>query len=104
MGPLENMRAEPQAIEVEVVEVDGMVPASKPFTEEERPFPESGKGGGMPWGGLQGRVLKLDSKWWPVWALLGIVAVFFLLTFGLVIGALFLVAWALRKTLRMIFR
>jgi len=101
MRAVESMSTESQAIEVEVVEVDGIVPAARPDRRDETRQPETG---GTTWSGLQGRVLKLDSKWWPLWVVLGILGVFLLLTFGLVIGVLFVVFHLVRKVFRAIFR
>ena len=101
MPGIESMSTESQAIEVEVVEVDGIVPAARPIGREEIPRPEAGSG--ATWRGLQGRVLKLDSRWWPLWVFLGILGVLLLLTFGLVIGVLFVVFQVVRKVFRAIF-
>ncbi len=101
MRAIEDMSTESQAIEVEVVAVDGIVPAARPARREESARPETG--GGASWRGLQGRVLKLDSRWWPLWVFLGILGVLLLLTFGLVIGVLFVVFQVVRKIFRAIF-
>jgi hypothetical protein len=72
-------------IEVEVLEIDGQTPPqSSPVPE-----PEAQQ---APWQTWQGRVRRLDARWWPVWVILGILGVALLLTVGLVFGAIFLVA------------
>ena len=91
------MPTEEKAIEVEVVEVDGVaVPAHEPPPERETR-------GGREWGDWrqwQGRVRRLDSRWWPLWVLLGGVLVFLLLTLGLVLGAVILVLRLVRGIFR----
>lgn len=78
------MKNEPQSIEVEVVEIDGAVPPVKVETREETPA-------GQPWQDWQGRVRSLDGRWWPLWVILGVIAIALLLTVGLVIGIIFVI-------------
>ena len=71
-------------IEVEVLEVDGAAPVvSQPVPGASRVRDD--------WRGWQGRVRKFDSRWWPLWVILGIVAVGLLLTVGLVLAVVFVV-------------
>ena len=86
-----------QAIEVEVVEIDGAAPPAK-FETPEASAPRSSWQ--MDW---QGRARKLDSRWWPLWVLLGAVAVVLLLTVGLVLGIIFVIFRILRGLIRAIF-
>lgn len=83
------MQKEPETIEVEVVEIDGItpVPVSHPHPEEEDPRQR----GWNDWQSWQGRARQLDMRWWPLWVLLGIVLVFLLLTVGVVLGVIFLI-------------
>jgi sensor domain CHASE-containing protein len=86
-----------QAIEVEVVEIDGAAPPARfetPEASAPRPSWQTD------W---QGRVRKLDSRWWPLWVLLGAVAVVLLLTVGLVLGIVFVIFRILRGIIRAIF-
>lgn len=78
------MTQDTQSIEVEVVEIDGAVPTAKFEAREETPA-------GQPWQDWQGRVRSLDSRWWPLWVILGAVAIALLLTVGLVIGVIFVI-------------
>ncbi|HEY8991620.1 MAG TPA: hypothetical protein VIM46_06560 [Luteolibacter sp.] len=71
-------------IEVEVVEIDGHSPPP--------PAPEPAPPPAPPWEAWQGRIRRLDGRWWPLWLVLGILAVGLLLTVGVVFGALVLVA------------
>lgn len=92
------MTNEPQAIEVEVVEIDGAVPLAKVESQEGTPRSR------QDWQNWQGRVRQLDSRWWPLWVLLGVIAVGLVLTVGLVIGIVFVISRILGGILRAIFR
>ena len=75
---------ETEAIEVEVVEVDGIVQSSRSKPEEEaRPQQD--------WRQWQGRVRTLDSRWWPLWVALGVIAVLLMLTVGVVVAVVFVI-------------
>jgi hypothetical protein len=94
------MKPEAREIEVEVVEVDGVVPAAA-----DEPAPESRVQPEWPdWRSLQGRVRTLDARWWPLWGLLGMVALFLLLTLGLVIAVVYLMVRLISRMLRALFR
>ncbi len=90
------MTQETQAIEVEVVEIDGAVPTAKRDPHTEAPA-------GQPWQGWQGRVRSLDSRWWPLWIFLGVIAIGLLLTVGLVIGVIFVILRILNSLGRALF-
>ena len=92
-----TMTNESQAIEVEVLEIDGAVPAVRAETQSE---PQSQQ----PWRNWQGRVRQLDGRWWPLWVFLGAIAVVLLLTVGLVLGMVFLIFRIVSGILRAIFR
>jgi len=92
---------EPTAIEVEVLEIDGVAPmvpqvraADGPSPDEERPS----------WRGWQGRLATLDSRWWPLWVMLGSIASVIALTVGLVVGVIFLVFRIVLRIVRVILR
>jgi hypothetical protein len=72
-------------IEVEVLEIDGQAPPTASPAPEPKP-PQAA------WQTWQGRVRRLDARWWPLWVILGIVGLALLLTVGIVFGAIFLVA------------
>ncbi|WP_367873342.1 hypothetical protein [Luteolibacter sp. Populi] len=63
------MSAVPDTIEAEVLEIDGSpAPVAAPRVPPQGP--------GEAWRrSLQGKVFRLDKRWWPLWVLLGIVAV-----------------------------
>lgn len=83
------MTTEPQAIEVEIVEIDGMAPP--PSLAKGREEVPQWSGSPDPWRGWQGRIRTLDARWWPLWLFLGIVALALMLTLGVVIGAVWLI-------------
>jgi hypothetical protein len=86
-------------IEVEVLEIDGVTPvAAPPRTDEEAP-PQAEW---HDWQNWQGQVRRLDSRWWPLWVFLGIIAFILLITVGLVLGVIYLIARLLRGFVRMI--
>ena len=68
-----------QQIEVEVVEIDGVAPT----TQSVPPAPAA-----QNW---QGRIRMLDARWWPLWVLLGAIAIALLVTVGLVIAVIFVI-------------
>jgi hypothetical protein len=104
------MSKEATEIEVEVVEIDGAAPivaqsrsrmdTDMNFDDEASPSSQGFRG--RDWQQWQGRIRTLDSRWWPLWVLLGIIAVFLLLTLGVVIAAIYLVLRIIRKILRFI--
>ena len=90
---------EPTEIEVEVLEIDGVAQVAP------RPAPVGNaptSGDWQDWRQWRGRVRQLDSRWWPLWTVLGIIAVSLLLTVGLVLGVIFLIGRLLAKILRAI--
>lgn len=60
------MPTEEKTIEVQVVEVDGVT-----VRDMERPRPEAARAEWTDWRGWHGRVRRLDTRWWPLWAVLG---------------------------------
>ncbi len=81
------MEKEQETIEVEVVEIDGIAPVPVSHPRED----EDPRQGWNDWQNWQGRVRQLDMRWWPLWALLGIILVFLLLTIGVALGALYII-------------
>lgn len=90
---IHTMQNEPQSIEVEVVEIDGIAPPTRVEPSHETPRNSRGAAGAQwqDWQKWQGRVRKLDSRWWPLWVILGIIALFLILTVGVVVGVLVLI-------------
>jgi hypothetical protein len=77
---LARLSGVPETIEADVLEIDGSPP---PAPRE--PVPEPA------WKGMRARVLRLDRRWWPLWAILGII-VFALVAVAGVVLAMFLIA------------
>lgn len=93
------MTQEPQAIEVEVVEIDGHTPPAQSPSREDSPPRQTWQD----WQNWPGQVRRLDGRWWPLWVLLGSVAVFLLLTVGVFVGILYLIFRIVSGILRAIF-
>ena len=93
------MTKEATEIEVEVVEIDGVTPVvPQPRAGETRP-----QGNWQDWRQWQGKVRTLDSRWWPLWVFLGIIALALFLTVGLVLAVIFLIVRIFLQILRAIF-
>ena len=91
------LKEDSQAIEVEVVEIDGMTPPipSAPSKDERT-------GRGAPWSNWQnwsGRVKQLDSRWWPLWVVLGIVVLGLILTLGVFFAIIYVIARFIRNVI-----
>ena len=89
----------PTEIEVEVVEIDGVAPMVPQRRAEDWPPPDEER---HDWRGWQGRLLKLDSRWWPLWVLLGSIALAVALAVGLVVGVIYLIFRLILKLLRFV--
>jgi hypothetical protein len=89
------MSQESQAIEVEVVAIDGAAPVVKD--------PETAAGP-PPWQNWRGRAVTFDGYWWPVWIILGAIALVLFMTVGLVFGAIYLTIRILRGLIRALIR
>jgi hypothetical protein len=76
-----------QIIEVEVVEIDGVAVEPRPAGEEARQ-----PRGRIDWAVWQGRVKRLDARWWPLWLALGFVVLVAAVAVGLCLAVVF-VAW-----------
>ena len=77
-------RTEP-TIEAEVVEIDGVAVEPKPLREE------SAKGAPWArWDTWQGQAKRLDMRWWPLWVLLGFIALVVFVAVGMVAAVLFI--------------
>ena len=84
-------------IEVEVVEIDGVAPVVA-----NEPEPISGER--RVWNQWQGRVRRLDSRWWPLWVILGVIALALALTVGLVVGVIFVIVRLCLNLIRAVLR
>ena len=95
------MTEEAKEIEVEVVEIDGIAPVAAKDRAEENPRREDDWPDWRQW---QGRVTKLDSRWWPLWVFLGAIALVLMLTVGLVVAVVFVIVRLCLKLVRAVFR
>ena len=87
-------------IEVEVVEIDGVTQIAPEAHADHTPPRRDWQD----WRQWRGQVRRLDSRWWPLWVILGFVALALFLTVGLVIIVVFLIVSLLMKMLRAILR
>lgn len=90
------MTQETTEIEVEVLEIDGVAPV----TPKEIP---PTRDDWQDWRQWSGRVRRLDSRWWPLWVVLGCIALFLALTLGLVLGLIYAVFRIIRGLFRAVF-
>ena len=81
-------RNEP-TIEAEVVEIDGVAVQPRPAPKQME-SPDWSK-----WKSWQGRVKKLDSRWWPLWLILGFIAIVLIVAIGMCVA----VVWITYKLL-----
>lgn len=88
----------PETIEAEVIEIDGRVPPQVAARDE-----TAGAGSSRFRAGMRGAVLNLDRRWWPLWVLLGVVAVVLAATVGVVLGACYLTLSLIRVFFRGLF-
>ncbi len=77
------MKHTDQTIEAEIVEIDGLPVVPRAVREEKTPE------GWLDWRSLQGRVMKLDSRWWPLWLVLGATALVLVVAIGMCAAVMF---------------
>ena len=96
--------AEPVTVDVEITEIDGVThEADPPAPDPARrpaPNPERGQGWRSEWAG---RVRTLDSRWWPLWVVLGVVGVVLAVTVGLVLAVIYLTFRIIVGVIRWVF-
>jgi hypothetical protein len=87
--------ADPEpVIEVEVVAIDGCtVPPGHTESNQSARGPARWMDWQQP---IQTRIRTLNLRWWPLWLLLGIIALVLILTLGVVLAILVLLAKAVR--------
>ena len=90
------MTKEATEIEVEVVEIDGVAPLARKVPAEE----SQTRGDWQDWRQWQGKVRTLDSRWWPLWVFLGIIALVLFLTVGVALAVVFLIVRVCMKVIR----
>lgn len=80
-------------IEVEVVEIDGVAVEPRPALREAQ-----GAGARIDWSVWQGRVKRLDARWWPLWFVLGFIALVVAVAVGMCFAVVF-VTWRIFKAI-----
>ncbi len=94
-----EMERENATIEAEVVEIDGVTVDSRPDD-----FERSEKR--VSWYSWQGKVKTLDARWWPLWLILGFIALVLIVAIGMcaaVIGLIYLmIKFAIKAILSLI--
>lgn len=91
------MTKEASEIEVEVVEVENTVPPAG--REASRPVPP---GGG--WRHWHGRIRRIDTRWWPLWVIPGIIVLGMAAVVVAVIGLVVLIIVLIRSLVRILLR
>jgi hypothetical protein len=82
-----------QTIEVEVVEIDGVAVVPRPVKGD---APDMR--GRIDWTAWQGRVRRLDARWWPLWLVLGTIFLVLAVVVGICCAVVF-VAWRIFKAI-----
>ena len=82
-----------QIIEAEVVEIDGV--AVEPGPDRQKTQDARGR---IDWTTWQGRVRRLDARWWPLWLVLGFIVLVLAVALGLCVAVVF-VAWRIFKAI-----
>jgi hypothetical protein len=93
---------EAAVVDVEVIDVDDRPPSLREVGRTNAN--PSRQAAPPPWSGWSGTIRRLDSRWWPLWVLLGVLALALLLTVGLVIGLILVVLRLTNRLLRAVFR
>ncbi len=88
------MSGNDQIIEAEVVEIDGV--AVEPRTVRGETRSEGGRR--IDWSVWQGRVKRLDARWWPLWLVLGFVTLVVAVVVGMCVAVVFVV-WRILKAI-----
>jgi hypothetical protein len=90
------MSAVPDTLEAEVLEIDGS-PAPPPPPSSPRSAQSRAEDA---WRSMRGRVVRFERRWWPLWILLGLVAVALLLVVACFVGVFVVVAKVIGSVLR----
>lgn len=82
-----------QTIEVEVVEIDGVAVTPRPVREDARKTHSR-----IDWSSWQGRVKRLNARWWPLWLVLGFAVLLAAVVLGICFAVVFVV-WRIFKAI-----
>ena len=80
------MSGNDQIIEAEVVEIDGVAVEPRPVR---RKTPKTRSR--VDWTTWQGRVKRLDARWWPLWLVLGAIVLVLAVAAGMCFAVVFIV-------------
>lgn len=95
------MPDESKEIEVEVVEIDGVTQSAR--VPEPEPAPrEPARSGARSWHYRFNKHYQASSLWWPLWVLLGIIALMLAATVGVALAILYGIFLVLRSIVRLI--
>lgn len=81
------MKHEPQEIEVEVVETIDSVPARVHTAEQQTESRWRDESDWRDWSQWQGRMRRINLRWWPLWSILALLLLVPLLVLGVVVVA-----------------
>lgn len=93
----ENPTKEP-TIEAEVVEIDGVAVESRSSARPSKDA-QARRETWSSWGHWQGRVKTLDARWWPLWLVLGFVALVLIVAIGMCAAVLGAIYWICKSIL-----
>jgi hypothetical protein len=88
---------DPHTLEVEVIEIDGAAPPPPPARTHSRTATW------MEWRQWDGRIRRLDPRWWPLWLFLGLFVFVALLTVGTTLAILYIAFRIIRGLLFALF-
>ena len=95
------MSVDEQTIEAEVVEIDGVAVEPEVFQKNEK-SKRARTNSWSDWQKWGGHVKRLDSRWWPLWVVLGFIALVLLVAVGMVV-AVFAVFYLICRSLLLSF-
>lgn len=78
MSPIEP------TIEAEVVEIDGVAVEPRPASKQANHQDWNS------WGSWQSRVKKLDTRWWPLWLVLGLIVLVVAVAVGMCVAVIWI--------------
>lgn len=93
------MKDEEPILEAEVVEIDGVAVEARPQAEAT----QRQQSRRVDWQSWQGKIRVLDKRWMPLWIVLGVIALFLLVTVGLLVAVFVFLFMIVKTILRAIF-
>jgi uncharacterized membrane protein len=93
------MKEEEPILEAEVVEIDGVAVEARPQAEAT----QGQQSRRVDWQSWQGKIRVLDKRWMPLWIVLGVIALFLLVTVGLLVAVFVFLFMIVKTILRAVF-